>query len=470
MRFSDEFNVEETADNEWFNPYLTIDSRLFVDPFLVYQTSIAEFQDAHDEVIDYFQSVFTLTSRFLGSESNKVKQKAISLLTFPEVEEACLGYTQIGRKGSGSGKGRALQIFDLIIDSLKKNSVDLEHIEELLLFEERIGPDLISDITLNILFHRFANYTRNICKSLGIDTQQFGISRLSFQPEERRWAAGRVALPPHPQDERGIILVPKEFLRPLPNLGPEDFASFVDQNYPSLVSNEFGDDVLRKLSKRNVKNFKEKYPDIFKAFLEQKKVDGGSSYNFLKDDLGLNHLWYQSLKIAESNPLPAAPKNLEALLDFVIESFQNYIENQMGWSLLWSDDKPRAERYCQTLFYGLIKHYCAAHKIIISREPNIGRGPVDFKLSRAFDDQAVIEVKLAKNTKFWSGLRKQLPKYCEAEELSLGYYLVICFSDKDLNRSIEAENTARSISQRTGISITVKVIDARKCPKSASLL
>ena len=65
-----------------------------------------------------------------------------------------------------------------------------------------------------------------------------------------------------------------------------------------------------------------------------------------------------------------------------LAEFRNYVENNAGWKLLWNDNgAPKSEEAAQLLFLGVIKHYRKANNIDISREVNIGRGPVDFKVS-----------------------------------------------------------------------------------------
>jgi hypothetical protein len=119
---------------------------------------------------------------------------------------------------------------------------------------------------------------------------------------------------------------------------------------------------------------------------------------------------------------------------------------------------------------GIVKHYCKANNIDISREADIGRGPVDFKVSAGYQLRALLEVKLAKNSKFWNGLEKQLPKYQEAEGIEVGYFLVVVYSEGDLKRIREIQERVRRVNEKTGYDIKAVVIDARSNPPSASKL
>jgi hypothetical protein len=153
------------------------------------------------------------------------------------------------------------------------------------------------------------------------------------------------------------------------------------------------------------------------------------------------------------------------------KEFQHYIEENQGWGLLWNDNKtPRHEKSSQLLFLGIIKHYCKANDIDISKEPNIGRGPVDFKVSKGYRLRALMEAKLARNTKFWKGITAQLPTYLKAEEIEIGYFIVIVYNDDDEERVVGIQETIKEVMKETGRELKAIVVDARPGRPSASKL
>ena len=155
----------------------------------------------------------------------------------------------------------------------------------------------------------------------------------------------------------------------------------------------------------------------------------------------------------------------------LLKIFRNYVENNGGWQLLWNDNGiAKRESAAQRLFLGIIMQYCRANNIDISKEVNIGRGPVDFKVSQGYKFRALIELKLAKNGKFWSGLKKQLTKYLEAEDIQVGFFVVIIYTEKDLEKLKNIQETVAEINEATNYSISVFSIDARCNPSSASNL
>ena len=45
--------------------------------------------------------------------------------------------------------------------------------------------------------------------------------------------------------------------------------------------------------------------------------------------------------------------------------------------------------------------------------------------------QVRVEIKLARNGKFWSGIRKQLPHYLKANSTTKGFFLVVADREAD---------------------------------------
>ncbi len=83
----------------------------------------------------------------------------------------------------------------------------------------------------------------------------------------------------------------------------------------------------------------------------------------------------------------------------------------------------------------IVRSYCKVNNTDISREPNIGRGPVDFKFSKGYEDRVLLEVKLARNGKFWNGVTEQLPQYLKSEEVDKGVFMVIVYTDKEIEKN-----------------------------------
>ena len=152
MLFSKEFGVSATADDDWFDVILNTDTRLFVDPFLIFkEPSQSCWHTCHEKIIKHFDLCFKLIVQGNLNPNSTAFKKALDLLSFPEPAELCLGFTSRGSKGAGSGRGFAEIIAKAMIDAVNRGMSQLKHFEELGILNEGIGADRISDITCNVL-------------------------------------------------------------------------------------------------------------------------------------------------------------------------------------------------------------------------------------------------------------------------------------------------------------------------------
>ena len=79
------------------------------------------------------------------------------------------------------------------------------------------------------------------------------------------------------------------------------------------------------------------------------------------------------------------------------------------------NNKLSHEIFAQLLFYGFADTYCESNNIDLNREPNAGRGPVDFKFSRGYHSKVTVEVKYSSNNcvvhGFTTNIAGSYPKY-----------------------------------------------------------
>ena len=88
-------------------------------------------------------------------------------------------------------------------------------------------------------------------------------------------------------------------------------------------------------------------------------------------------------------------------------------------------------------------------------------GPVDFRFSCGYSNRVLLEAKLARNTRFWNGLKKQLPQYMKIDSCHRGIFLVIVFSDKDLKRINDIQNIKTETARFYQVDLEVVIVDAR---------
>lgn len=198
MLFTEQFKATRKADDGWFDPILDHDTKLFIDPFLVFKSKESRFVNAHNKIVDFFNYVFELIAQSGGNEKSTHYRKALDILLFPEVGEICLGYASSSTKGAGSGFGFSSIIASAIWASIKAGIKKIEHFEELSIFNEGIGADRISDMTANILKDDFISYTQEISKERNIPLTKQRVRNSSFDFDNKVWQTEKVLLPINP--------------------------------------------------------------------------------------------------------------------------------------------------------------------------------------------------------------------------------------------------------------------------------
>lgn len=351
---------------------------------------------------------------------------------------------------------------------------EITHFEEIGILREGIGADRISDATAGILRHRLAAYTAEICQRHGIPVQPARYLRGRYDLTEERWFPISTQLPFNPFNGKPILLVPLYYLRELPTINPMGFWEYCVHNENETIRDEFNYDVSSRVSKKDIIDLANRHPEMRKSYIEDVEQQSGKSYDFERDRHGYVQ-WYPASKAyCYKHPLTlqiASDADFFAAVEQMVSQYKHYVEENNGWHLLWNDDATsKGEKSAQYLLLGIVKNYCVANNIDVSPEVNIGRGPVDFKVSRGYRLRSLLEVKLARNTKFWNGLTKQLPAYLNAEQVSYGYFVVVALTDEDFKRITTINEVVADVNRATGYDIRVVVIDARYGRLSASKL
>jgi hypothetical protein len=108
----------------------------------------------------------------------------------------------------------------------------------------------------------------------------------------------------------------------------------------------------------------------------------------------------------------------------IIELFRHWVEDLKGWEVIISVDSRNREKLIQRVIHGQALAFIEANRLDISCEPNEGRGPVDFKVSRG-NDKTIIEVKLSSNSQYLHGYEVQIEEYGKAERTNQMIYVLI---------------------------------------------
>lgn len=408
-----------------FNPVLDLDSRFFIDPHLLKYCKIPEFSESYEN----FQKHFVNIGKLLQASTKPGDvfwKKADKLMNWREVKGLCIGYSTKGTSGSGIGKElreRLINTAKIIID---KGRSDPELFELVGLFEDDFGPDRISDMTANVIKDDLIKYTQRILVDLKIDVKKhFTINK-------------KTNLPINPFNGNDLILVPSSILRDLPvalDWGSRDIIAADNEALREQVNKTIGS-TWRQATYRSKSSLKElliTYPELFDDLIKSYTEKTPQHYNFEEDKSG-EYLWAKlTEEIAGELPLKlklaAAPTidDVEKLVLQICDQFTQLIEHN-GWSKLLYDSNGdvKREEASQLLFFGVCDAYCDANGIMIARESNSGRGPVDFKFGTNNKNSVLVEIKKSTNTNgLLNGVQRQLPTYMKSEKSKRAIYMII---------------------------------------------
>jgi hypothetical protein len=112
----------------------------------------------------------------------------------------------------------------------------------------------------------------------------------------------------------------------------------------------------------------------------------------------------------------------------------------------------------------LARSYCRFNNIVVDREVELGRGPVDFKFTNSYTRRALLEIKKVHNGRFWNGLAAQLPSYMHSDQCRDGWFLAIQYRDAGTSpiRLRKLPQEVRRVAGDTGTNLRFQAIDATR--------
>lgn len=477
VRFSEHYRIMRTAADDWFDPLITEDTALYVDPFLIFGDTDADWANGHARLMSFFNMVLEMLAETGFQSDTPLFTKAKELLLFPEPPEFCLGVSEESIFGRGSArvlqqgmlKGAA-EAINLGIDSLK-------HFEEIALFGEQIGADRVGDITCDVLKAGFVKYTQAIAQRHSIPMERVNVKHADWDPDFKKWKDAVVDLPLNPYATEyigypvGVILTPRRFLRRLPTIDPQEFWDYAFKNEGEQIRADLNYEIGQRADSVKIAQLARRRRRLLEAYLEQLEAHPKPPYDVEEDpDLVV---WPSDFAKRFATAFTTeAPKDYTEFVKFVedlIANFKHCVEQLGGWELLWVGNTPRKERQVQRLFQVSAAMSCREHDVDLSPESNVGRGPVDFKVTRGAKLKALLEMKLAKSSSFRRNLSGQTAVYLKAERCDRGYFIVVQFTERDLDPSFVrgAEELAANAAATHNIHFKIVWVNARP-PLSAS--
>jgi hypothetical protein len=483
MRFSEYAQIMPNQADDWFDPVLTEDTPLYVDPFLVFDSPLTLFADSHELVVRFFAACRELVRQDQGRHDSPHWRKALRLLTFPEPKEFALGVAMGSPFGAGTSEYYSEQMADALEVICRAGERDLDYVEMLALFVPGLGVDRISDIFCNILKSCFIRYTEDVCARHNVRCENISVRNAQWDDRTARWSDRRVRLPRSPVTNGVILLTPAEFLQDIPlRISPDRFYSWAEANVNDRLRDDLNYDLGVSLSQAEKaargRQLARSYPDVAFRYVDNVvETADPVPYNVQADPLGLVG-WFEigrDAGVAEAataaEPLgEPEPLEFHSWLGTLVDRFQHAVENTDLWRALWNDDltRPRKEKIVQAIAGCMWTLMCEAANVDISREANIGRGPVDFKFSANWERRALLEVKLLSSSKLRQGAEAQLPQYLISERVTSAYYVCVGFKEQDFaeERIKLVYETCAAYEAKSGFTVTPRFIDAR--PKESA--
>ncbi|WP_421699812.1 hypothetical protein [Ancylobacter sp.] len=447
--FSDVFGVSEDDVDEYgaFNVSLINDLPLFIDPFLLFNSEKPEYQQLHQDILNYI--VFLRDEVIAGRVSADLRE---AWFMFPEVKQNWLGFSLIGNGGSGLGRkfAEALRanLGSLFADFGDERISHGSHIEKLCLVSDGVGRDNISDLTLNLILDFICNYSQSFARD-HIDAglrKRVWINKAKFNYATKSWQRAQYELPYIDGDF--VLLTPKDMLTRDENwINRGDMIRQFEAIPTAMTDRElrgqvfaYFENVLAKPRHREpsakeraeaaIKTYL-RFPDLVDWYIRYKEDTGDEAADASADKVALTKFLFEE-------QVKSIQKQLAAETDFYkvgastydethkrLSFFKDVIENKGGHRIFWHNGEAVQREsdlqiLCKFIWYGSPSD--------ASAEVNDGRGPVDFKISRGGRDKTLIEMKLAKNTKLRQNLESQLPVYLAASSAKHGVKVIIYFS------------------------------------------
>jgi len=431
IRFSDHFNIPSGDLKQLgiFDPTLTADTPLFIDPLLMEHSKHAEMSAASETYRSFFEEIMALLEAVEHQSPRDVAWREIQKrMAFHELPGTCLGYGAGNIRGSGWGKQLTEQVMITAAQIVDKGVKNADLFMMLGLFEDGIGPDRISDMVTNIVSRDLISLNQRIAEELKLPLEQF------------EFFGGRVVgkLPrnPYEKNRTPVILVPTDVLRDLPVA--LDYDDVIDAARKNAAMRErlnahVGGLWKATRSRRDKSELKKNLlasREAIESWLDAIRNAPTAAYDQSRDEEGIIRWADLANNIARQVPLkidqPAdfSLKSLRVVVDTIIEQFRWLMEERDLWKEMWLEAKHRNEKTAQRLFFAVASSYCRANGLDVTSEADTGNGPVDFKFVTGGPQKLLVEIKLSSGT-VEHGYTTQLPTYMAAEKADDGIFMVL---------------------------------------------
>jgi hypothetical protein len=206
MRVTEHYSI--SGQVPFVNVRVDRDNLLFLDPSAIRNDTDPISQRAQHLLITFFTEVL----RCRRSSSAPDRRKGLALLQhLHEPNETRLGMSRSGVAGHGFGDELGEDLWNKLGTNAACRSAALTRIEDLALFVDGVGKDLISDMTTRVVYELLADYTTHMVSrfpSLAVGQTSRDVD--VWDPSMLVWTQMKATLPyitPHQ-----LLLVPKRWV------------------------------------------------------------------------------------------------------------------------------------------------------------------------------------------------------------------------------------------------------------------
>jgi hypothetical protein len=430
-----------------FNISIVNDLPLFIDPFLLFNSSRADYQQLHNAILKY---MIFLRDAVASGRVNDDLVKAWFL--FPEVKQNWLGFSLHGNGGNGLGRDFAdalkANLQSLFADFGRETITSGTHIEKVCLVQSGVGRDMISDFTTNLLKDYICKYTEAfaIAHIAPSRRRQVWVNKAVFNYEIQNWERRRYDLPWLRDDF--VLLTPKDMLtrdenwinrtdmirdfEQIPLAIPDaELRGQVFNYFERVLSKPIGREPTQKDRDEAAARTIMTFPQLIEYYIRLKENSGDQARDISSEKV----IETKQLFETQVRELQETLAVQTAFYDMSVSTYseaharlaylKDVIENKGGHRIFYHDGVAvQRESDLQIIF----RFVWFGSPSDVGTEANDGRGPVDYKISRGASGKTLIEMKLAKNTGLERNLKKQLPIYQAASDAEYGIKAIIFFS------------------------------------------
>lgn len=453
MFFSDVFGLSSNTVEDYgaFDISLVADLPLFIDPFLLFNSSKREYRDLHKSIIRYL--------RFLKSKAEEGDVEDHHLrywYCFPEVKQNWFGFTELGNSGHGLGIDFARNLHSslhLLLGNSDSKITKGTHLEKIFLLRKGVGKDNISDFATNLIKGYLYEYTERFALQHLSHKQRkrVSINNAEFDYKSETWKPKVYDLPWFQSDH--VVLTPVDILTredtwinkgdlftqfmQIPQSIPDDvLRGRINEHFIRALNQKPGKRVTKKEREDAILKTIGAYPDLIDYFIKMKEDSGDQARDVSQKKVDSSKQVFldktRELLAALDGSASFARKDGSFKESIARAQFlKDVIENKGGHKIFYTRGTLIAKEDDIQIMFRLAWF---GTNSVVTAEANDGRGPADFKISTSAKDSTIVEFKLASNSQLKRNLEKQTDIYRKASSAKKAISVIIFFSSQEERR------------------------------------